>query len=58
VTAFSGISIISDIIGHKDTKTRRRKMGYLPRAFVSSWPINAADYPDAAESRLSTLLFG
>jgi hypothetical protein len=41
VTAFSGIAIISDIIGHEDTK----KNGLY------------AD-PDAAESRLSTLLFG
>src|SRR5207247_8081042 len=34
----------------------RKRMYCLLRAFVSSWPINAADYPDAAESSLVAVL--
>jgi hypothetical protein len=37
--------------GHENTKARRR-MGCLLRDLVSSWPINAAGHPDAAESGL------
>jgi hypothetical protein len=50
-TAFRGRRVNSVINGHENTKARRRMAGLL-RGFVSSWPINAADYADAAESGL------
>src|SRR5436190_21928693 len=37
-------------VGVRPGSEGTRRIGCFLRGFVSSWPMNAADYPDAAES--------